>query len=148
MARSRCASACLPSDAVSAITRSWSAVALAVADFRAVRWPGEWRCRGRLRRTCDFGVAANAGYVRPAHVGDVFVLVADLADGEGDDFEAHLRQVVEAGGAHAFGHHFGFLDDLLDGELADDAAQVAFHNQADEAFALGGGISKETARPR
>ena len=32
--------------------------------------------------------------------------------------------------------HFRLLDDLLHGELADDAAEVAFHHQADEAFAL------------
>ena len=38
--------------------------------------------------------------------------------------------------AHAVGDHLRLLDDLLDRELADDAAQVAFHHQADQAFAL------------
>jgi hypothetical protein len=88
----------------------------------------------------DLGVALDAGYVGPAHVGDVLVLVADLADGEADDLEAHLAHVVHAGGAHALGDHLGLLDDLLDGELADDAAQMAFHDEADEAFALVGRI--------
>src|SRR5207248_5863142 len=72
------------------------------------------------------GVALNAGDVGPAHVGDVFVLVAHFLDGEADDFEPHFVHVVCAGGAHAIAHHFRFLDDLLDGELADDAAEMAF----------------------
>ena len=91
----------------------------------------------------DFSVAANAGDVRPAHVGDVLVLVADLTNGERDHLQAHLRQVVHAGGAHALGDHFRLLDDLLDGELADDAAQVALHDEADQAFALIGGFGEE-----
>ena len=91
----------------------------------------------------DLGVALDAGYVGAAHVGDVLVLVADLADGEGDDFEAHLAHVVHAGGAHALGYHLGLFDDLLDGELADDAAEMAFHDEADEAFALVGGLGEE-----
>jgi len=41
-----------------------------------------------------------------------------------------------AHGAHAVGDHLGLLHDLFHRELADDAAQVAFHDQADEAFAL------------
>ncbi len=60
-----------------------------------------------------------------------------------DDFEAHLAHVVHAGGAHALGDHLGLFDDLLDGELADDAAQVAFHDEADEAFALVGRFGEE-----
>ena len=91
----------------------------------------------------DLGVALDAGDVGAAHVGDVLVLVADLADGEGDDFEAHLAHVVHAGGAHALGDHLGLFDDLLDGELADDAAQMAFHDEADEAFALVGRLGEE-----
>jgi hypothetical protein len=35
-------------------------------------------------------------------------------------------------------NHFRFLDDLLDGQLADDAAQVALHDQANQALALFG----------
>ena len=38
--------------------------------------------------------------------------------------------------AHAVGDHLRLLDDLLDRQLADDAAQVAFHHQPDQAFAL------------
>ena len=81
-----------------------------------------------------------------AHVGDVFVLVADLLDGERDDLQAHLAHVVGAGGAHAVGHHLRLLHDLLDGELADDAAQVAFHHQADQAFALLRRLGQELLR--
>ena len=60
-----------------------------------------------------------------------------------DDFESHLAHVVHAGGAHALGDHLGLFDDLLDGELTDDAAQMAFHDEADEAFALVGRFGEE-----
>ena len=60
-----------------------------------------------------------------------------------DDLEAHLAHVVHAGGAHALGDHLGLFDDLFDGELADDAAKVAFHDEADEAFALVGRFGEE-----
>ncbi len=83
-----------------------------------------------------FRIALDARDVRPAHVGDVFVFVADFFNGEAHDFEPHLAHVVGAGGAHAIANHFRFLHDLLDRELADDAAQVAFHHEADQAFAL------------
>ena len=82
------------------------------------------------------GIALDARHVRPAHVGDVFVLVADFLDGEGNDFQAHLVHVVGAGGAHALAHHLRLLHDLFHGELSDDAAQMAFHHQADQSFAL------------
>ena len=84
----------------------------------------------------DVGVALDAGHVGLAHVDDVLVLVADFLDGERDHFQAHLVHVVGAGGAHAVGDHLRLLDDFFHRELADDAAQMAFHHQADEAFAL------------
>ncbi len=40
------------------------------------------------------GVALDARDVRTAHVGDVFVLVADFLDGERNHFQAHLAHVV------------------------------------------------------
>src|SRR5882762_1110244 len=83
-----------------------------------------------------FRVPLDARDVRPPHVGDVFVLVAYFLDREADDFQPHLAHVVGAGGAHAVADHFRLLDDLLDGELADDAAQVTFHHQANQGFAL------------
>ena len=39
--------------------------------------------------------------------------------------------------------HLGLLDDLLDRELADDAAQVPFHHQPDQPFALVGRLGQE-----
>ena len=84
----------------------------------------------------NVGIALDAGDIGTAHVGDVFVLIADFLDGERNDFQAHLGHVVGAGGAHAIAHHFGLLDDFFDGELADDAAQMAFHDEANQAFAL------------
>ena len=89
------------------------------------------------------GIALDARDVGPAHVGDVLVLVADFLDGERNHFEAHLVHVVGAGGAHAVAHHLRLLDDLFDRQLADDAAQVAFHHQADQALALLGRLGEE-----
>ena len=93
-----------------------------------------------------FRVALDARDVRPAHVGDVLVLVAHFFQGEAHDFEPHLVHVVGAGGAHAIGNHFRFLHDLLHRELADDSAQMAFHHQADQAFALLGPLGQELLR--
>src|SRR5260370_28144492 len=90
-----------------------------------------------------FGIAFDASDVRASHVGDVFVFVADFLDGEADDFEPHLAHVSGASGTHAIANHFGLLDDLFDGELANDSAEVAFHHKADEAFALLRGLGKE-----
>ena len=82
------------------------------------------------------GVALDARHVRPAHVRDVLVLVANFLDGERDHLQAHLAHVFGAGGAHALAHHLRLLDDLLHRQLADDAAQMAFHHQADQPLAL------------
>ena len=59
------------------------------------------------------GIALDARDIGPAHIGDVFVLVADFLDGERNHFEAHLVHVVGAGGAHAVAHHFRLFHDLL-----------------------------------
>src|SRR5262249_22316157 len=40
------------------------------------------------------------------------------------------------GAAHAIADHLRLFDDLLDGELADDAAEMAFHHQTDKTLAL------------
>ena len=135
ISRSRCASACLACESVSASTRSWSACALATADSRD-RFGAFDRGVAFGFRRGHVGIALDARDVRAAHVGDVFVLVADFLDGEGNHFQAHLVHVVGAGGAHAIAHHLRLLHDLFHRQLADDAAQMAFHHQADQAFAL------------
>src|SRR5262252_1320237 len=91
----------------------------------------------------NLSVALDAGDVGPTHVGDVFVLVANFLDGEAHDFKPHLAHVFGAGGAHAAANHFRLLDDLLDGELADDAAQVTLHHQADETLTLFRALGEE-----
>jgi hypothetical protein len=68
------------------------------------------------------GIALDPRHVRPAHVGDVVVLVPDLFDGERNHFEPHLRHIVGAGGPHPLAHHLRLLHDLFHRELADDAA--------------------------
>ena len=94
-------------------------------------------CRGHV------GIALDARDVGLAHVGDVFVLVANFFDGERNDFQPHLVHVFGASGAHAVGNHLRLLDDLFDGELADNAAQVAFHHETNQAFALLVGLGEE-----
>src|SRR5208282_6846538 len=59
------------------------------------------------------------------------------------DIEPHLAHIGGAGGAHAVADHFRFFHDLLDRELADDAAQMAFHHQPDQTFALFRPLGKE-----
>ena len=93
-----------------------------------------------------FGIAPDARHVGAAHVGDVFALVTNFLDGEADDFQPHLAHVVRAGRAHAVAHHFRLFDDLLDGELADDSAEMAFHDQANQAFALVRILAQELLR--
>ena len=89
------------------------------------------------------GVPLDPRNVGPAHVADVFVFVADFLDRERDDLQSHLAHVVGAGGAHAVADHFRLLDDLFHSELSDDAAQVAFHHQADESLALLGRLGEK-----
>src|SRR5581483_2028874 len=91
----------------------------------------------------DVRLALDAGHVGPAHIDDVVLLVANLLDGERNDLQPHLREVVGNCLAHAAGHHLWLLDDLLDGEQTDDAAQVSFHHQANERLALLGRLGEE-----
>ena len=45
--------------------------------------------------------------------------------------------------AHSVRHHLRLLHDLLDRQLADDAAQVAFHHQPNQPFALNGVLGQQ-----
>ena len=135
MSRSRCASACLASDC--RLGQNALLVCSSLGDG------GFAQCDGAADGSVAFGfgggyvgIALDAHDVRTAHVGDVFVLVADFLDRERDHFEAHLAHVLGAGGAHALANHLRLLHDLLHRELADDAAQVALHDEADQSFAL------------
>src|SRR5271163_930904 len=84
----------------------------------------------------DFRYQLDASDVRPAHVGDVFVLVADFLNGEAHHVKPHLVHVRGARGTHAFTDHFRLFHQLLDGKLANDSAQVALHHQANQSLAL------------
>ena len=84
----------------------------------------------------NVGIALDASHVRLAHVGDVLVFIANFLNGERNHLETHLVHVLGTGAAHAVGNHLRLLHDFFHGELADDAAQVAFHHQPDQAFAL------------
>ena len=79
----------------------------------------------------------------PSHVGDVFILVADFLEREAHHFEPHLAHVLRTGGTHAAADHFRLFHDLFHRELADDAAQVTFHHQANKPFPLFGPLGEE-----
>ena len=91
----------------------------------------------------DIGVALDASHVGASHVDDVFVLVADFLDGERDDFQAHLVHVIGASGTHTVADHLRLLDNFFHGQLPDDAAQMTFHDQLDQAFAFLIGLGEE-----
>ena len=84
----------------------------------------------------NIGGALDEGDIGTTHIENVFVAIAHFLDGEGDDLEAHLVHVIGDIGAHAVGHHLRFLDDVLDRELTNDAAQMSFHDEANQRFAL------------
>ena len=84
----------------------------------------------------DVGVALDPRDVGSTHVVDVLRSCRDFLDRKRDHLETHLGDVVGDVAAHPVGHHLGLLDDLLDGQLADDAAKVAFHDEANQRFAL------------
>ena len=93
--------------------------------------------------TGNLGIPLDARDVGTAHVGDVLLLGANFLNGEGDDFEAHLGHITGAGGAHPVSHHFGLFDDLFDGELANDPAEMTFHDEADESFTVVTALGEE-----
>src|SRR5439155_20127278 len=97
-------------------------------------------------RGSNIRVTLDARDVGLAHVGDVFVLVTDLFNGEGNHLETHLVHVVGAGGTHAVSNHLRLLHDFFHCELSDDAAQMPFHDQPDESFALLVSLGKELFR--
>ena len=97
-------------------------------------------CRGHFR------IALDAGDVRATHVGDVLVLVAHFFECEAHDLEPHLVHVARVGGAHAVRDHLRLFHDLLDGELADDPTQMAFHHEPNQALALFRPLGQELLR--
>ena len=94
----------------------------------------------------DVGIALDARDIRTPHIGDVLVLVANFLDGERDHLQPHLVHVIRAGRSHPVGHHLRLLHDLFHRELADDAAQVTFHHQADQRFPVLRRLGEELLR--
>ncbi|MNS63531.1 hypothetical protein D3C72_966270 [compost metagenome] len=102
--------------------------------------------RGDVTRGFGFhhlGGQLDARHVGTAHVLDVILVVGDLLDREGHDAEAHLVQVLGDVLEHQARHFLGLLHDVLDRQLADDAAQVALHHELDLVLALLGGLGQE-----
>ncbi len=89
-------------------------------------------CQGRS----DVSLFLNLSDLRSAHVGDVIVLVAYIFNRERDDFQAHLLHIGSDGLEHLRADILRVFDQVFNCELANNAAQVTFHYQADQAFAL------------
>ena len=92
---------------------------------------------GHLLVACD---------LRPAHVLDIARLFGHVLEREGHDLQAELVEVGGDGLAHAGGHELRVLDQLLDGELAHDAAQMALHHLAHHRLAVFLGLAQELVR--
>ena len=103
-------------------------------------WASAWRWRvSRSASACaidgllgghglgDRGRALDLGDPRLAERLEVAVLVADVADREGVDAEAHVREVAGRDLLDLLGELVAVLVDVLDRQRAEDGAQVALH---------------------
>ena len=85
----------------------------------------------------DIGIALDARDIGTAHVDDVVVLIADFLDGERNDFQPILVKSLAQVSRMRSPTISGSLTICFHRKLPDDAAQVAFHHQADQAVAFG-----------
>src|SRR5581483_9583604 len=90
-------------------------------------------CQGRG----NIGLLANFGDLGTAHVGDVIVLVAYVLDSEGDDFQSHLGHIGSDGSEHLATDALRIFDQVFNGQLANNATQMAFHHQTDQILTVG-----------
>ena len=78
----------------------------------------------------DAGLAGHGGGVGGGQVVDVAGGVLDLLDLQGVDDDAELLHLGVAAVLDLLGHPVPFPDDLLDGQAADDRAEVAGEDAA------------------
>ncbi len=100
----------------------------------------------RLLGRDGFGDGRGALYFRDARFSEgleIAVLVADIADGEGVDSEAHVREVPGGDLLHLLRELIAVLVDVLDAERAQDRPQVALHRFERDLGDLLGRFSEE-----
>ncbi len=152
------ASACLALTAASnsacrdSLSRSDCAIATS-ASYRLVLpfLVGHRRLDRRVAlrlRLADDGVALDLGRALLAERVEVAHLVADLLDRQDVDVDAHLLQIDGRLVGHLLGERLPVGVDLLDGERAEDRAQVAFERLEDHALDLVAASSRGSAPPR
>ena len=111
--------------------------------------PGLGRLRGLDHRVAvgfglgDLGVAFDLGDAGFAEGIEVALAVADVADGEADDAQAHVGHVAGGDFLHLRGEGVAVLVDVLDGHRAQDGAQMAFQGLHGDVLDFVGALAQE-----
>ena len=91
----------------------------------------------------DLRVAFDLGDARLAQRVEVALAVADVADGEADDAQAHVRHVAGGHFLHLRGEGIAVLVDVLHRHRAEDRAQMAFQGLHGDVLDLLGALAQE-----
>ena len=91
----------------------------------------------------DRGVAFDLGDARFAQGVEVALAVADVADGEADDAQTHVRHVARGDFLDLRGEGVAVLVNILDGHRAENRAQMAFERLRRDVLDLIGGLAEE-----
>ena len=116
--------------------------------------PGLLRLRGTDLRIAvglglgDDGVAFDLGDARFAEGVEVALAVADVADGEADDAEAHVRHVAGGHFLDFLGEGVAVLVNFLDRHRAENRAQMAFERLRGDVADFVGALAQKLLRRR
>ena len=102
----------------------------------------------RRLRLADLGVARDFRRALAAQRVEVALVVADVADGEAHDFEAHVGHVGPGHLADALGERFAVLINVLDRHGAEDGALGPFERLQGDLRDLALGLADELLRRR
>ena len=133
-------------------------IALRLGDFRVGQelrlLPGLIRLRGTDDGVAvglglgDDGVAFDLGDARFAERVEVALGVADVADGEADDAEAHVAHVAGGHFLDFLGEGVAVLVNFLDRHRAENRAQMAFERLHGDVFDVVNALAQELFRTR
>ena len=124
---------------------------MSAANLRLL--PGLLRLRGTDLRIAvglglgDDGVAFDLGDARFAERVEIALAVADVADGEADDAQAHVRHVAGGHFLHFLGEGVAVLVNFLDGHRAENRAQMAFERLRGDVADFIGALCPEIVPP-
>ena len=96
----------------------------------------------------DLRVAFDLGDARLAQGVEITLAVADVADGEADDAQAHVGHVAGGHFLHLGGEGIAVLVNFLDGHGAQNGAQMAFQRLRGDVADFVGGLAEELFRRR